>query len=85
MPYIGLTKSNEGAIHLDNGMFVDVFKELSRLLNFSYTVIEPPDGQWGAMKPDGKWSGMVGQLERKEVDFGTLANFMPIYIKDIIC
>ena len=70
MPYIGLTRNEKGEVHLQNGMFVDIFKELSKLLNFSYHAIEPPDGQWGAMKSDGKWSGMVGQLEEKVVDFG---------------
>ena len=70
MPYIGLTHNEMGEVHLQNGMFVDIFKELSKLLNFSYHAIEPPDGQWGAMKSDGKWSGMVGQLEEKVVDFG---------------
>ena len=70
MPYIGLTRDEMGEVHLQNGMFVDIFKELSKLLNFSYHAIEPPDGQWGAMKSDGKWSGMVGQLEEKVVDFG---------------
>ena len=70
MPYIGLTRNEMGEVHLQNGMFVDIFKELSKLLNFSYHAIEPPDGQWGAMKSDGKWSGMVGQLEEKVVDFG---------------
>ena len=72
MPYIGVTHNEEGVVHLEKGMFVEVFKELSKLLNFSYHAMEPPDGQWGAMKSDGKWSGMVGQLEDKVVDFGIL-------------
>ena len=53
-------------------MFVEVFKELSELLNFTYTVTIPPDGEWGSMKDDGTWSGMVGQLETKIVDIGGL-------------
>ena len=72
MPYIGVTYNQNGEVQLLNGIFVDVFKELSKLLNFSYRAIEPPDGQWGEMKSDGKWSGMVGQLEEKYVDFGML-------------
>ena len=72
MPYVGVTHNEEGEVHLKDGMFVDIFKELSKLLNFSYHAIEPSDGQWGAKKSDGKWSGMVGQLEEKVVDFGTL-------------
>ena len=72
MPYVNLTQNDNGEFHLHNGMFVEVFKELSDLLNFTYTVTTPPDGQWGALKEDGTWSGMVGQLETKKVDIGRL-------------
>ena len=51
-------------------MFVEVFKELSVLLNFSYTVTTPPDGNYGALKDNGTWNGMVGQLAKKAVHFG---------------
>ena len=78
MPWVGLTQNENGEIHLDNGMFAEVFKELSVFLNFSYTVTTPPDGAWGAMKDDGTWSGMVGQLETKTVDIGS-SN--PIFIQ----
>ena len=38
------------------------------MMNFTYTVTEPPDGQWGAIRPDGTWTGMVGMLQEKKVD-----------------
>ena len=72
MPFNGLRQSDNGKTILDRGIFVEVFKELERLLNFSYTTIVPPDGEWGALKDDGTWSGMVGQLHNKRVDFGML-------------
>ena len=72
MPYVGLVKKENGEIEFDNGIFVEVFKELSKLLNFSYTITSPPDGEWGAARHDGTWTGMVGQLETKTVDFGML-------------
>ena len=68
MPYVSLIKNGDGALQLRNGIFVEVFKELSHRLNFSYTVVNPPDGEWGVLKGDGTWSGMVGQLETKKVD-----------------
>ena len=37
-------------------------------MNFTYAVTEPPDGQWGAIRPDGTWTGMVGMLQEKKVD-----------------
>ena len=68
MPYVSHVQNENGELGLNNGIFVDVFKELSQRLNFSYTVTKPPDGEWGVLKSDGSWSGMVGQLETKEVD-----------------
>ena len=37
-------------------------------MNFTYTVIVPPDGEYGVIKPDGRWSGMVKLLANQEVD-----------------
>ena len=65
-----LSKNGNGDLQLGHGIFVDIFKELSRSLNFSYTVSSPPDGEWGGIQSDGSWSGMVGQLATKSVDFG---------------
>ena len=70
MPYVVSSQSDNGRVILEQGMFVDIFNELSRLLNFSYTTTFPPDGEWGALKDDGTWSGMIGQLQSKTVDLG---------------
>ena len=40
-------------------------------MNFTYTVIQPPDGQYGVIQPDGTWSGMVKLLANKEIDIAT--------------
>ena len=37
-------------------------------MNFTYTLIKPPDGQWGAIQPDGSWNGMVKMLADQEID-----------------
>ena len=39
-------------------------------MNFTYDLTQPPDGQWGAIQPDGSWSGLVGMLMRGEIDIG---------------
>ena len=44
-------------------------------MNFTYTVIKPPDGQYGAIQPDGTWSGMVKLLANHDIDIAT-ASFM---------
>ena len=33
-------------------------------LSISYTLVEPPDGQYGAPEDNGTWNGMVGMLMR---------------------
>ena len=72
MPYVSYHQNEDGKIILDKGIFVDIFKELARLLNCSYVAIGPPDDEFGALKGDGTWSGMVGQLDTKMVDLGML-------------
>ena len=44
------------------------FISLQEIMNFTYTVIVPPDGEYGVIKPDGRWSGMVKLLANQEVD-----------------
>ena len=39
-------------------------------MNFTYTVIQSPDGQYGTMIPNGSWSGQVGMLQREDIDMG---------------
>ena len=38
------------------------------IMNFTYTLIKPPDGQWGAIQADGTWSGMVTLLQNEIID-----------------
>ena len=72
MPYVNVQQNDNGETILDKGIFVDIFKELTKLLNCSYLAIGPPDKTFGALKGDGTWSGMVGQLDTKMVDLGML-------------
>ena len=37
-------------------------------MNFTYTLIKPPDGNWGAIQPDGSWDGMVKMLANQDID-----------------
>ena len=74
IPYVDLAENKVGDIRIINGSFGDIFIELSHRLNFSYHATNPPDGEWGALKADGTWSGMVGQLETKIVDIGEEPN-----------
>ena len=37
---------------------------MTHILFFSYRLVEPPDGGWGA-QVDGGWTGIIGQLVTK--------------------
>ena len=54
------------------GMFPEVFFTLQYLLNFTFVVTKPPDGQWGAIQSDGTWSGMVRELQEDRADIGNI-------------
>ena len=50
------------------GIFPDVFKQLSFLMNFTFDISLPPDRKYGVLTEDGvSFNGMLGMLQRKEV------------------
>ena len=52
------------------GVMEKLLEGLRGALNFSTTVVRPPDGSWGNYDPETRqWSGMVGMVYRNEVDF----------------
>ncbi|XP_070179415.1 uncharacterized protein [Littorina saxatilis] len=50
------------------GLCVDLLNQLKVNLNFSYVWAEPEDKQWGSTTENGTWTGLIGLLERQEVD-----------------
>ena len=52
------------------GLFADVWFNLQYVMNFTFHLSKPPDGQWGAIQPDGSWSGMVNELQQQRADMG---------------
>ena len=87
-PYVGLMKDENGnlleskdkEVYLKDGMFVEAFMEMSKLLNFTYTCREPPDNQYGAIRADGTWNGMVGQLATDNADVGKYLELLVVNI-----
>ncbi|KAK6186486.1 hypothetical protein SNE40_008516 [Patella caerulea] len=47
---------------------------LAKHLNFTFTFVQPSDGKYGGKSSDGKWQGLVGLLDREEVDM-VIADF----------
>ncbi|VDI36281.1 Hypothetical predicted protein [Mytilus galloprovincialis] len=50
------------------GLCFDILNEIARRLNFTYSVIIPPDGAFGAELPNGTWTGMVGMIQSEQAD-----------------
>ena len=84
-PYItAIRAAPDSKGSLFEGMFAEIFDSLRELMNFTYSLKEPPDGEWGAQRADLSWTGMIGMLETKSVDVGatqslklTCAGFTP--------
>jgi hypothetical protein len=41
---------------------------LKGIMNFTYTLIKPLDGQYGSIQQDGTWNGMINLLANEEID-----------------
>ena len=52
------------------GMYVDLFFALQSVLNFTFVLTKPPDGQYGVLKSDGTWTGMIRELQDQRIDIG---------------
>ncbi|XP_060069605.1 uncharacterized protein LOC132549672 [Ylistrum balloti] len=50
------------------GLCIDLLEQLSVELNFTFEVIVSPDGDFGVMLDNDSWTGLIGQLQRKDVD-----------------
>ena len=50
------------------GYEIDMLVNTAKVLNFTYTIENPPDGSWGHIKADGSWNGMVYHISQNIVD-----------------
>ena len=61
--------SEESGQEKYSGIMPKILEYLQVSLNFTTTLVRPPDGAWGAVDENGNWGGMVGMVKRNEVDF----------------
>ncbi|XP_070812131.1 probable glutamate receptor isoform X1 [Pituophis catenifer annectens] len=50
------------------GYCIDLLEKLSEMLHFKYKVSIVKDGKYGILGSNGNWSGMIGEVVRKEAD-----------------
>ena len=51
------------------GLLAQLFNIIASEINCTYLIKPSKDGLFGAKNTDGSWSGVVGELQRKELDF----------------
>jgi hypothetical protein len=54
--------------NLANGKYIDILKQLSKILNFNFRIFKRFDGQWGKIDKNENWSGMFTNLMSGEAD-----------------
>ncbi|XP_042229089.1 glutamate receptor U1-like isoform X2 [Homarus americanus] len=65
-PYVWLVKDKRTIVD-SSGILIELLNSFANTYNFTYKLKLPDDDQWGALK-DGTWTGMVGEVYRKEVE-----------------
>jgi ABC-type amino acid transport substrate-binding protein len=71
-PFVVVQNGSDGSPIRATGFFPDVFQQLQKVLRFDVEYVLPPDNKWGALLPDGNYSGVIGQLARGEIDVSTV-------------
>lgn len=74
-PFLYTKENEDGTFEPQSGLVALLWADIKKALNFSCTMVPSIDGQWGSMAPDGSFSGMIGMLQRKEVDFAVTTFF----------
>ncbi|XP_046340976.2 glutamate receptor ionotropic, kainate glr-3-like [Haliotis rufescens] len=67
MSPVYIVKSTNNGTTQYKGYAIDILDTIAAFLNFSYSVTEPLDQSWG-LPVNGTYDGIVGQLNRTEVD-----------------
>ena len=67
-PWVVLDSEEAGQTKY-SGIMIKILEYLQESLNFTTTIVRPPDLAWGAIDSNGRWNGMVGMVKRNEVDF----------------
>ncbi|XP_071526290.1 LOW QUALITY PROTEIN: probable glutamate receptor [Panulirus ornatus] len=66
-PHLHVLVRDDGSLSVA-GPVANVLNTVAQSLNFTYRLVTPEDQYWGSKLPNGTWTGMVGQVDRMEVD-----------------
>ena len=62
-------KKQDGDSVWYEGYCIDLFKELAKILKFTYEFYPTPDGYYGAKTENGTWNGLIGELIEKVYNY----------------
>lgn len=84
-PYVMHKKSDKPLYGNDRfeGYCLDLLKELSNILGFSYEVKLVTDGKYGAQNDKGEWNGMVRELIDHVSHFIILSSTLFCFVEHI--
>ncbi|XP_076068506.1 glutamate receptor ionotropic, kainate glr-3-like [Oratosquilla oratoria] len=66
-PFMRIAPGEDGVTHY-SGVMWDILVILAAKMNLRFEILQPPDGLWGVEGENGSWNGMLGMLERGEVE-----------------
>ena len=67
-PFFDYTLDQDGFVVDAKGLLLDILLELANKLNFTTIMTTPKDGQWGYKTDNGEYTGLIGELVRRETD-----------------
>ena len=76
------------------GYEINMMEELVKRLDFTYDIVNPPDGAWGMINRTGQWSGLTGMSSRGDADsgastgievIGIIGDFLPNFARFQVC
>ncbi|XP_050693218.1 probable glutamate receptor isoform X2 [Eriocheir sinensis] len=83
VPWTKVLTDANGTVRIE-GPMAELLQILSTVLNFSYELVRPVDRIWGGPIANGSWSGMLGQLQRREVEFA-VGPFGVSALRETVC
>ncbi|MPC54253.1 putative glutamate receptor [Portunus trituberculatus] len=83
VPWTKVLTDTDGRMKVEGpmGKLLDM---ISSVLSFDYEFVRPVNMAWGRPYPNGSWDGMLGQLQRREVEFA-VGPFGVTYQRESIC
>ncbi|XP_076068495.1 glutamate receptor ionotropic, kainate 4-like [Oratosquilla oratoria] len=67
-PFFKVLTHPNGTSSPEYGIDVSALGAMGQVLNFTFGVQTPHDGQWGNPQPDGTITGMIGMVARHEIN-----------------